>query len=316
MANKLSDKSSLVPNDSVGTQRAGFVAVIGPPNAGKSTLVNYIVGDKITIVSPKIQTTRNQIRGICTHGNSQLVLIDTPGIFQNPRKRLERSMVHAAWKGQSEADDVIFLIDPNRGICPNTEEIFKHFHRHKKKPLMVINKVDTIKHEILLPLVAKIQQMKLFEKVFMISALRGDGVNDLLQYLLSRLPNGPWLYPEDQLSDISERILASEITREKIFNQLHQEIPYSVNVETEKWKELADGSCRIEQIIYVQRENHKIMILGKDGRRIKSIGKAAREELNKILERKIHLFLFVKVREGWAENPEHYRNMGLDYNPK
>jgi GTP-binding protein Era len=297
-------------------RRAGFVAIIGPPNAGKSTLVNRIVGDKVTIVSPKVQTTRTQIRGILTTGNTQLVLIDTPGIFIDAKKRFERSMVHAAWKGENEADIALFLIDPKRGICSDTESIFNKFRSQKRRPLIAINKIDSIKRDALLPLVSKIQKLSIFERVFMISALNGDGMNDLTDYLCTNLPEGPWLYPEDQLSDISERVLAAEITREKIFTQLHQELPYSIAVETEQWQELSDGSCRVEQVVFVQRENHKIMVLGKNGRRIKSIGTAAREEIMNLLGRKVHLFLFVKVREHWIDDPEYYNNIGLEYDLK
>ena len=296
-----------------GPMRAGFVAVLGAPNAGKSTLVNRIVGGKISIVSPKVQTTRSRVRGIRVVGATQVVLVDTPGIFTGAKRRLERSMVHAAWSGAADADAILLLVDATRGLDGNVREIFRGLEESGRRALVAINKVDAVKRERLLPLAAEIEKSGLAEHLFMISALDGDGVDDLLAHLCGLMPDGPWLYPEDQLSDISERLLAAEITREKLFLQLHQELPYSIAVETEQWQERRDGGVRIEQVVYVQRDTHKAMVLGKGGQRIKAVGAAAREELAEILGRPVHLFIFVKVRERWADDPERYRDLGLDY---
>ncbi len=293
--------------------RVGFVAILGAPNVGKSTLVNRLVGTKVTIVSPKVQTTRSRVRGVRVEGTAQLVLVDTPGIFHNARKRLERAMVHAAWRGAKDADIVLLLVDATRGLDSDTERIRENLKQSDHKVQVAINKVDQVAPEKLLPLAAMLDDDVLTERIFMISALDGQGVEDLFDYLLGSLPEGPWLYPEDQLSDISERFLAVEITREKLFLQLHQELPYSLTVETENWRELKDGSVRIEQIVYVSRESHKAMVLGKGGQRIKSVGQESRTELEDLLERKVHLFLFVKVREGWRDDPERYRELGLEF---
>ncbi len=294
-------------------RRAGFVAILGPPNVGKSTLVNRLVGSKVSIVSPKVQTTRSRVRGIRMEGVAQLVLVDTPGIFENAKRRLERAMVHAAWSGAQDADAILVLVDAQRGIDKNTKKILKTLVKSGRKALVAINKIDQVAPTNLLPLAGALDDGTSVERIFMISALDGQGVEDLLNYLLGLLPEGPWLYPEDQLTDISERLLAAEITREKLFLQLYQELPYSLAVETETWRELKDHSVRIEQIVYVSRSIHKAMVLGKGGQRIKAVGQDSRTELEELLARRVHLFLFVKVREGWADDPELYRDMGLEF---
>ena len=292
---------------------AGFAAVLGAPNAGKSTLVNRFVGSKVSIVSPKVQTTRSRVRGICIEGATQVVFVDTPGIFTDTKRRLERSMVHAAWRGAADADVILLLVDASRGIDSNLREIFRGLKETDRRALVIINKIDLVKRDVLLPLAAEIEDMGIVDQLFMVSALDGDGVDDLLDHVCKLMPAGPWLYPEDQLSDISERLLAAEITREKLFLQLHQELPYSVAVETEQWQDQHNGSARIEQVIYVQRDSHKAMVLGKGGQRVKAIGAASRAELSEILDRPVHLFLFVKVRVRWAEDTERYRDIGLDF---
>ena len=294
-------------------RRAGFVAILGAPNVGKSTLVNRLVGSKVSIVSPKVQTTRSRVRGIRMEGAAQLVLVDTPGIFENAKRRLERAMVHAAWSGAQDADAILVLVDAKRGIDENTKKILKTLVKSGRKALLAINKIDQVSHTNLLPLAGALDDGTSVERIFMISALDGQGVDDLLNYLLGLLPEGPWLYPEDQLTDISERLLAAEITREKLFLQLYQELPYSLAVETETWRELKDDSVRIEQIVYVSRPIHKAMVLGKGGQRIKAVGQDSRTELEELLARRVHLFLFVKVRESWADDPERYRDMGLEF---
>ena len=294
-------------------RRAGFVAILGAPNVGKSTLVNRLVGSKVSIVSPKVQTTRSRVRGIRMEGTAQLVLVDTPGIFENAKRRLERAMVHAAWSGAQDADAILVLVDAKRGIDENTKKILKTLVKSGRKALLAINKIDQVSHTDLLPLAGALDDGTSVDRIFMISALDGQGVDDLLNYLLGLLPEGPWLYPEDQLTDISERLLAAEITREKLFLQLYQELPYSLAVETETWRELKDDSVRIEQIVYVSRPIHKAMVLGKGGQRIKAVGQDSRTELEELLARRVHLFLFVKVRESWADDPERYRDMGLEF---
>ena len=294
-------------------RRAGFVAILGAPNVGKSTLVNRLVGSKVSIVSPKVQTTRSRVRGIRMEGAAQLVLVDTPGIFENAKRRLERAMVHAAWSGAQDADAILVLVDAKRGIDENTKKILKTLVKSGRKALLAINKIDQVSHTDLLPLAGALDDGTSVDRIFMISALDGQGVDDLLNYLLGLLPEGPWLYPEDQLTDISERLLAAEITREKLFLQLYQELPYSLAVETETWRELKDDSVRIEQIVYVSRPIHKAMVLGKGGQRIKAVGQDSRIELEELLARRVHLFLFVKVRESWADDPERYRDMGLEF---
>jgi len=292
--------------------RSGFVAMIGAPNAGKSTLVNQLVGSKVSIVTHKVQTTRALVRGIATHGDAQIVFVDTPGIFK-PRRRLDRAMVSTAWVGAKDADLVLVLIDAERGLKGDAEALVENLADVRQPKLLLLNKVDQVKRETLLGLAADLNARADFERTFMVSALTGSGCKDLLDFLAARLPEGPWYYPEDQISDLPMRQLAAEITREKLYLRLHQELPYSSHVETEKWEEKKDGSVRIEQVIYVERDSQKKIVLGHKGETIRSIGQAARKEIGEILEQKVHLFLFVKVRENWGDDPERYREMGLDF---
>jgi len=290
----------------------GFVALIGAPNAGKSTLLNALVGSKVSIISHKVQTTRALIRGIAVEGRSQLIFVDTPGIF-SPRRRLDRAMVTTAWSGAHEADFVGVLIDARKGLDEEAEGILQRLEEVKAPKLLVLNKIDLVAKEALLTLAKAANEMAKFEATFMISALTGDGVADLKDWLAQHVPPGPWLYPPDQMSDAPIRQLAAEITREKLFERLHQELPYHSTVETEAWKELRGGDIRIEQTIYVERESQRKIVLGKGGQTIKAIGEAARKDIAGIVEAKVHLFLFVKVREGWGEDPERYRAMGLEF---
>jgi GTP-binding protein Era len=292
--------------------RSGFVALIGAPNAGKSTLLNQLVGAKVSIVTHKVQTTRALVRGIATRDRTQIVFVDTPGIFK-PRRRLDRAMVTTAWGGAKDADIVAFLLDAERGIRGDAETILDNLSEVRQPKILILNKVDRIKRDKLLVLAAEANERVSFDRTFMISALTGDGCDDLLGYLAEALPEGPWYYPEDQISDLPMRQLAAEITREKIYMRLHQELPYSAHVETEKWEEKKDGSVRIEQVIYVERESQKKIVLGHKGSTIRDIGQAAREDIAQILEQKVHLFLFVKVRENWGDDPERYREMGLEF---
>ncbi len=292
--------------------RCAFVALVGAPNAGKSTLLNYLVGAKISIVTPKVQTTRGRITAIAMAGPAQLVFVDTPGIFE-PKRRLEKAMVAAAWSGARDADLIVVLVDAKRGLDKDTRRILDGLGKAGRSAVLALNKIDLVKRESLLGLAAKLEQAGLFQRVFMISALTGDGVGDLREYLAGEAPEGPWLYPEDQLADVPERLLAAEITREKLFLQLHQELPYAATVETESWEERPDGSVRIGQVIYLLAASQKPIVLGKGGHRIKSIGAAARAELEELLDRKVHLFLFVKVRPKWLDDPERYREMGLEF---
>jgi GTP-binding protein Era len=296
-----------------GETRCGFVAIIGAPNAGKSTLVNQLVGTKVTIVSHKVQTTRMRIRGIAIAGTSELIFIDTPGIFR-PRRRLDRAMVEAAWGSATDADVVVLLVDCVKGLEENVERILAKLANVAGRRLLVLNKVDRLKaKEPLLKLAADICAKLPCDRVFMISALNGDGVADLKDYLAASAPPGPWHYAEDEISDLPIRLLAAEITREKIFNRLHDELPYATTVETTTWKELKDGSVRIEQTIFVERENQRKIMLGRRGATIKQISMEARAELTEILAQTVHLFLFVKVRERWGDDPERYREMGLEF---
>lgn len=301
------DTASAVP-----ATHSGFVALIGAPNAGKSTLINQLVGSKVSIVTHKVQTTRAIVRGIATHGNAQIVFVDTPGIFK-PRRRLDTAMVTTAWGGAKDADVVVLLIDAERGIRGDADAILDRLKDVRQPMVLVLNKVDRVKPETLLALSAAANERVPFKRTFMVSALTGSGCKDLLDYLAETLPAGPWYYPEDQISDLPMRQLAAEITREKLYLRLHQELPYSSHVETEKWEEKKDGSVRIEQVIYVERDSQKKIVLGRRGEAIKAIGQAARKEIAAILERPVHLFLFVKVREGWGNDPERYREMGLDF---
>jgi GTP-binding protein Era len=291
--------------------RSGFVALIGAPNAGKSTLVNRLVGTKVSIVTHKVQTTRSIVRGIATHDNAQIVFLDTPGIFK-PRRALDRAMVTSAWGGAHDADLVVLLIDAERGIDEDNEKILDALKEVRQPKLLVLNKVDRVRAETLLKLSADANVRIEFAGTFMVSATTGSGCDDLLAWLAKSLPEGPWYYPEDQVSDLPLRQLAAEITREKLYLRLHQELPYSSHVETEKWEEKKDGSVRIDQIIYVERDGQKKIVLGHKGETIRAIGEASRKELAGILEQKVHLFLFVKVRE-WGNDPERYREMGLDF---
>ncbi|WP_127523824.1 GTPase Era [Mesorhizobium sp. Z1-4] len=294
------------------TTRSGFVALIGAPNAGKSTLVNRLVGAKVSIVTHKVQTTRAIVRGIATHGAAQIVFVDTPGIFK-PKRRLDEAMVTTAWGGAKDADLVLVLIDAERGIKGHALALLENIGEVRQPKVLVLNKIDRIKRDTLLALTAQANEYAAFERTFMISALDGSGCGDLLDYLAQKLPEGPWYYPEDQLSDLPMRQLAAEITREKLFLRLHDELPYSSHVENEKWEEKPDGSVRIEQVIYIERDSQKKIVIGKKGETIKAIGEAARKELSEILEQKVHLFLFVKVRENWGNDPERYREMGLEF---
>ncbi len=293
--------------------RAGHVAVVGAPNAGKSTLVNRLVGQKISIVTPKVQTTRARITAITVRGRSQIVFIDTPGIFRKAKKRLERAMVQAAWGGAENADLVLLMVDAKRRRVGDTDAIVAGLKRTGAKAVLVLNKIDTVARAGLLELAAAYDAEVVFERIFMISALNGDGVEDLEAYLGEAMPEGPWLYPEDQLADISERLLAAEIMRERLFLELRQELPYALTVETEAWRDFKDGSVRIEQVVYVARDGHKGIILGKRGETAKRIGALAREEMQRVFDRRVHLFFFVKVRPNWADDPERYREMGLEY---
>ena len=299
------------------TSRCGFVALVGAPNVGKSTLMNNLVGAKVSIVTPKVQTTRTRVLGICIRGASQLVFVDTPGIFM-PKRRLERAMVRAAWRGAADADMAVVLVDAAQGregaVDTDTGRIIEGLKRGERKAILALNKIDLVKRETLLGLAEELGRTGVFTNTFMISALTGDGVQDLSDFLAANVPEGPWLFPEDQLSDMPERLLAAEITREKLFLQLHQELPYSLAVETESWEEFDDGSVKINQIIYIQRDSQKAIVLGKGGRQIKAVGRAAREELEGLFGRRVHLFLHVKVRPDWIDDPERYRDLGLDYN--
>ncbi|MEA2905044.1 MAG: GTPase [Alphaproteobacteria bacterium] len=298
--------------DAPAGRRCGFIALIGAPNVGKSTLINALVGAKVTIVSHKVQTTRMPLRGIATEGDAQLIFIDTPGIFA-PRRRLDRAMVTSAWAGAHDADIVGALIDAKRGIDEGTDTLVRGLAELRQPKLLLINKIDLVDKPALLTAAKKLNARMPFAATFMISALTGDGVADLKRWLAEHAPEGPWHYPEDQITDAPLRQLAAEITREKLYLRLHQELPYQSTVETEQWTERSDGSVRIEQTIYVERESQKKIVLGKGGASIKAIGAEARREIAAILEQPVHLFLFVKVREGWGDDPERYREMGLEF---
>ncbi|RFP91170.1 GTPase Era [Rhodobacteraceae bacterium 63075] len=294
--------------------RAGFVALIGEPNAGKSTLLNRMVGAKVSIVTHKVQTTRARIRGVALEGDAQIVFVDTPGLFK-PRRRLDRAMVAAAWGGAADADIIVLLIEAHRGITEGVERILENLvELAPNQPVaLAINKIDRVKSEALLSLTERMNSRYGFVKTFLISAERGHGVQDLKEWLASVIPAGPWLYPEDQIADLPMRMIAAEMTREKLTLRLHQELPYQLTVETETWEERKDGSVRIEQVIYVARDGHKGILLGKRGETIQAVSKASREELEEFLGRRVHLFLQVKVRSGWLEEAERYSEMGLDF---
>lgn len=294
--------------------RCGYVALLGAPNAGKSTLLNALVGARIAIVSPKVQTTRFRLTGVAMSGDSQLLFVDTPGIFANPKRRLERSMVQAAWSGAGDADVLVLLIDAKRGLDPESAAILEKLREGSRPLILALNKVDLVpQKDRLLGLIAEITAKADFAHVFLIQAASGDGVPDLAAAIAPLLPEGPWLYPEDQVGDLPWRLLAAEFTREQLFLQLHDELPYSLTVETESWTERPDGSVRIDQVIYIERDSQKPIVIGKGGARLKSVGAAARAVLTEQLERPVHLFLFVKVRENWLDDRERFREMGLDY---
>jgi GTPase len=292
--------------------RSGFAALIGAPNAGKSTLLNALVGSKVSIVSRKVQTTRSIVRGIAIEGNAQIVFVDTPGIFK-PKRRLDRAMVTSAWGGAGDADVVALLVDARKGLDEEAEAILAKLQELKQPKILILNKIDLIERPRLLALAADINARLPFAHTFMVSALTGDGLPELRAQLAAMMPESPWLYPEDQISDAPLRLLAAEITREKIFERLHEELPYQSTVETDQWQERPDGSVRIEQTVFVERDSQRKIVLGKGGQTIKAIGQAARKEIAAIAEAPVHLFLFVKVRENWEDDPERYREMGLEF---
>ncbi|NIX77651.1 GTPase Era [Microvirga terricola] len=292
--------------------KAGFVALIGAPNAGKSTLLNSLVGSKVSIVSRKVQTTRALVRGIAIEGDAQIVFVDTPGIFK-PKRRLDRAMVTSAWGGAADADAVALLIDARKGVDEEAEAILERLPEFKRPKILILNKIDLIERSRLLELAARLNEKVPFAQTFMISALKGDGIDTLKRQLAGLMPEGPWLYPEDQISDAPLRMLAAEITREKIYERLHEELPYQSTVETDQWQQRPDGSVRIEQTVFVERDSQRKIVLGKGGQTIKAIGQAARKEISEIAEAPVHLFIFVKVRENWSDDPERYREMGLEF---
>lgn len=303
--------------------RCGFVAIIGAPNAGKSTLVNALVGAKVAIVTHKVQTTRSRMRGIALEGAAQIILVDTPGIFE-PKRRLDRAMVNAAWSGADDADLVALVVDAeawrdkDKGgassrSAQDTQKILDGLRKSGRKAVLVLNKMDRVRHEELLALTASLNDALPFVETFLVSAEKGKGIKDLMAWFGAHLPESPWLYPEDQIADAPLRTLAAEITREKLILRLHQELPYAITVETEEWEEKPDGSARVQQVIFVERDGQKAIVLGHQGSTIKDIGAKARKEMAESFGFKVHLFLFVKVREKWAEDPERYRELGLDY---
>lgn len=298
--------------DNIRVGLCGFVALVGAPNAGKSTLLNSLVGSKIAIVTHKVQTTRSRLIGVAVHNDAQMIFVDTPGIF-TARKRLERAMVAAAWEGANDADVVVLLVDASRKIEDSTRKIAEELNESGKKTILALNKIDLVKRDSLLAITKELNDICSFEETLMISAKKGNGLDDLRDVIAGHLPKGPWLYPEDHLTDITERMLAAEITREKLYLRFHEELPYATTIETERWKDLKDGSVRIEQVIYVERDSQKKIIIGKSGQGLKTIGKMAREELEQLLDRRVHLFIFVKVRKGWSDDKERYHNMGLDW---
>jgi GTP-binding protein Era len=308
----MADADRSLANEAAANSRCGFVVLIGAPNVGKSTLINALVGAKVSIVSHKVQTTRGLLRGIVTVGDAQLIFIDTPGIFQ-PKRRLDRAMVSGAWAGAHDADIVGVLVDAKRGLDEETSAMIDKLGDVRQPKILILNKIDLVAKPELLALAEAAHDRAVFETTFMISALTGDGVADLRDWLASHVPAGPWHYPEDQISDAPLRHLAAEITREKLYHRLHQELPYQSMVSTDVWKELRDGAVRIEQTIYVERESQRKIVLGKGGQTIKAIGAEARREIAGVLEQPVHLFLFVKVREGWGDDPERYREIGLEF---
>ena len=303
----------MADTDPQGGPRCGFVAVIGAPNAGKSTLTNRLVGAKVSIVTAKAQTTRHRVSGVSVDGPAQLVYVDTPGIFV-PRRRLDRAMVAAAWTGATDADIRLLLIDSRRGLDEEAERILSALARTETRGVLALNKIDLVRHEAMLALSRDVNAACAFEATFMISAENGDGVADLARHLAAAAPPGPWLFPEDQLSDMNDRLFAAEITREKLFDRLHQELPYALTVETDDWRDFRDGSVRIEQTVFVERDSQKGIVLGHRGARIKAVREQAAAELEAILGRRVHLFIFVKVRQKWGDDPERFSLWGLDFN--
>jgi len=304
--------SDAAPGPAEGATRCGFVAVLGAPNVGKSTLVNALVGAKVSIVTPKVQTTRMPVRGIAMAGDAQIIFVDTPGIFA-PRRRLDRAMVAAAWSGAGDADVAALVIDAKRGLDDDSSAIAAKLAEAKARKVLIINKIDLVARESLLGLADAANRLAAFDRIFMVSATKGDGIKDVLAYFAAAMPAGPWLYPADELSDLAERLMAAETTREQIYLRLHEELPYQSTVETDSWTEQQDGSVRIEQTFYVEREGQKKIALGAGGKMIKSISMAARKELERALGKRVHLFLHVKVREDWENEPERYRAMGLEF---
>jgi GTPase len=293
--------------------RCGFIAVIGAPNAGKSTLVNQIIGAKVSIVSPKVQTTRTRVTGILAEGRDQAIFVDTPGIFRGAKRRLEKAMVDVAWRQAAETDRLILVIDVSKKrLSDDDHAVIEQLEQQKAAPILVLNKTDTARHTVMLEIATAVNARLDVQETFMVSALSGDGVEDLKDAVLKRLPAGPWLYPDDQISDLPSRMLAAEATREKLFMQLHQELPYNLTVETELFEVQKNGDLKINQVIYVTRDSHKAMVLGKSGARIKQVGSQSRQDIAELFDRKVHLFLFVKVRENWLNDPERFREMGLE----
>ena len=293
--------------------RCGFIAVIGAPNAGKSTLVNQLIGAKVSIVSPKVQTTRTRVTGILAEGRDQAIFVDTPGIFRGAKRRLEKAMVDVAWRQAAETDRLMLVIDvAKKGLSDDDRAVIEQLEQQGARPMLALNKVDGARHGTMLAIAAAVNERLEVQETFMVSALTGDGVDDLRQAVLDRLPEGPWLYPEDQISDLPSRMLAAEATREKLFLQLHQELPYNLTVETEAFEVQAKGDLKINQVIFVTRDSHKAMLLGKGGSRIRQVGSESRRDLEVLFDRKVHLFLFVKVRENWLNDPERFREMGLE----
>ena len=311
-ADRPEDEGTPAPAPELAPTRSGFVALLGAPNAGKSTLVNQLVGTKVSIVTHKVQTTRALVRGIAMRDRTQIVFVDTPGVFA-PKRRLDRAMVRTAWTGAMDADIVLAIVDAERGLSEDVETILDRVQHVPQTKVLLLNKVDRIKRDLLLGLTEKIASRVDFAKVFMISALTGSGCDDLIDWIAKTLPEGPWYYPEDQITDLPLRQLAAEITREKLYLRLHQELPYSSHVETELWETRKDGSVRIEQTIYVERDSQKRIVIGHNGETIKAIGQAARKEIMEAADQTVHLFLFVKVRENWGDDPERYREIGLDF---
>lgn len=309
MQNQMPEQNNATEN----VTRAGFVSLIGAPNAGKSTITNHFAGSKVSIVSPKAQTTRTVVKGIGIYDNTQIIFLDTPGIFQ-PKRRLDRAMVASAWSGMQDADIVALVVDARRGFDPETKAIVEKLNRNKIKAVLVLNKIDLIQKEKLLGLSAELNQFGCFDETFMVSAKTGQHIDDFYRYLAKTLPQSPWYYPEEQMSDMPLKLLTAEVVREKLFLYLHQEIPYALTVEPELWERREDGSVRAEMTIYVERDNQKVIVLGKGGQMIKKIGQTARRELEEMLEERIHLFLFVKVRENWGNDPARYSEWGLNFN--